>query len=300
MSTKDQRIGYIGLGKMGSAMAARLIDAGFDVTVWSRTQSKADELVARGATRVSSPEEVIATGTVFSMLTNEEAVREVFTRERLRAAPNGFVHVGHATISPAAAAEFDSLAAECGSRYLSAPVVGRPEAVAAGQMIVLASGDPDTRAAVAPMLDAIGKRVWDFGPAADAAPTVKIAVNYLILHALQALSESITLLEQAGIDTGAFVDAINDSIFPGAIYSGYGRAIATRTYAPAGFTTTLGHKDLMLALHAAENLDVELPSGPVLRDVFETAIEQVGKDLDWSCVAEITRRRSAATAQPAT
>jgi hypothetical protein len=149
------------------------------------------------------------------------------------------------------------------------------------------------------MLETIGKRVWDFGPAADAAPTVKIAVNYLILHALQALAESVTLLEQAGIDTGPFVDAITDSIFPGAIYSGYGRAIATRTYTPPGFSTTLGHKDLMLALRAAENLEVDLPTGPVLRDVFETAIEHVGKDLDWSCVAEVTRRRATAIAQPA-
>ncbi|WP_431919525.1 NAD(P)-dependent oxidoreductase [Amycolatopsis tucumanensis] len=292
MSTADRRVGFVGLGHMGSAMAARLLEAGYDVTVWSRTPSKADELCARGATRGEGPEDAIATGLVFSMLSNEDAMRAVFTGERLRAAPDGFVHVGHATVSPGAAAGFDRLAREHGCHYLSAPVLGRPDAVAAGRMTVLASGDPGTLAAVTPVLEAMGKRVWDFGPAVDAAPTVKIAANYLIVHALQALAESVTLLEGSGIDTGKFVEVINDSIFPGPVYGGYGRAIATSTYTPPGFTTTLGHKDLMLAIRAAETLGVELPTGAVLREVFESAIEHVGEDLDWACVAEITRRRA--------
>ncbi|MTD55112.1 NAD(P)-dependent oxidoreductase [Amycolatopsis pithecellobii] len=293
MSTKDQRVGFIGLGHMGSPMAARLIDAGYDVTVWSRTQSKADGLVERGATRAAAPQDAVATGVVFSMLSNENAMRDVFTGELLRAAPEGFTHVCHATISPGAATEFEALAGEHGTRYLSAPVLGRPDAVEAGRMTVLASGDPEVHSAVRPMLEAMGKRVWDYGPSAAAAPTVKIAVNYLIVHALQALAESVTILEKAGLDTGRFVEMINDSLFPGPVYGGYGKAIATGTYTPPGFTTTLGHKDLMLAVRAAEDLGVELPTGPVLREVFEHAIEHVGADLDWACVAEVTRRRAA-------
>jgi 3-hydroxyisobutyrate dehydrogenase-like beta-hydroxyacid dehydrogenase len=293
MSTMDQRVGFIGLGHMGSVMAARLIDAGYDVTVWSRTQRKADELVERGATRGADPQDAIATGLVFSMLSNEEAVGDVFTGELLRAAPDGFTHVCHATISPGTATEFEKQADEHGARYLSAPVLGRPDAVAAGRMTVLASGDPEVRVAVLPLLEAMGKRVWDCGPAADAAPTVKIAVNYLIVHALQALAESVTIVERAGLDTGRFVEMINDSVFPGPVYNGYGRAIATSTYTPPGFTTTLGYKDLILAVRAAENLGVDLPAGPVLCEVFEQAIEHGGEDLDWASVAEVTRRRAA-------
>src|SRR6184192_380371 len=181
MPTTSRRVGFIGLGKMGSAIAGRLLDAGYDVTVWSRSAGKADVLAARGATLGDAPEDAIATGTVFSMLSNEEAVRQVFTAERIRSAPEGFVHVNHATISPEAAREF----AANGGGYLSAPVVGRPEAVRAGELAVLVSGDADVRAAAAPMLAAIGRRVWDFGDAVDAAPTAKISVNYLIIHALQ-------------------------------------------------------------------------------------------------------------------
>ncbi|WP_433579128.1 NAD(P)-dependent oxidoreductase [Nocardia brasiliensis] len=284
-----RQVGFIGLGKMGAALAGRLLDAGYDVTVWSRTAGKADDLLARGATLADRPEDAIATGTVFSMLSNEEAVRQVFTEDRIRSAPKGFVHINHATISPAAAREF----AAAGGGYLSAPVIGRPEAVVAGKLAVLISGDADVRAAAAPMLAVLGRKVWDFGAAVDAAPTAKVAVNYLILHALQALSESITLLQHAELDAGQFVEMINDSIFPGPVYGGYGNAITTSTYTPPGFTTTLGLKDLNLALSVADELGVALPAGPALHDVFATAVEQIGAELDWASVAEVTRQRSA-------
>ncbi|MDT8913180.1 NAD(P)-dependent oxidoreductase [Amycolatopsis sp. PS_44_ISF1] len=283
-----RRVGFIGLGRMGSALAGRLLDAGYDLTVWSRSAGRADELVARGATLGDGPEDAIATGAVFSMLSTEEAVRQVFTTERLRAAPEGFVHVNHATVSPGAAREF----AASGAGYLSAPVVGRPEAVVAGKLAVLVSGRPDLRAAAAPMLAALGRRVWDFGDSADAAPTAKISVNYLIIHALQALSESITLLEHAGLDAGRFVEMITDSVFPGPVYRGYGEAIATATFTPPGFTTKLGLKDLNLALDVAGGLGVDLATGAALHDVFTTAVEQIGADLDWAGIAEVTRRRS--------
>ncbi|MFE0019781.1 NAD(P)-dependent oxidoreductase [Amycolatopsis sp. NPDC059021] len=288
MPNTSRRVGFIGLGRMGNAIAGRLLDAGYEVTVWSRSADKADALVARGATRGEAPEDAIATGTVFSMLSNEEAVRQVFTAERIRSAPEGFTHVNHATVSPEAAREFAAL----GGGYLSAPVVGRPEAVLAGKLAVLVSGDAGLRAEAEPMLAAIGRRVWDFGDAVDAAPTAKISVNYLIIHALQALSESVTLLQRAGLDAGRFVEMITDSVFPGPVYRGYGDAIATGTYTPPGFTTTLGLKDLDLALGSARELGVELPTGPVLRDVFATAVEQIGADLDWASIAEVTRRRS--------
>uniref|UniRef100_UPI0024542079 NAD(P)-dependent oxidoreductase n=1 Tax=Nocardia brasiliensis TaxID=37326 RepID=UPI0024542079 len=172
------QVGFIGLGKMGAALAGRLLDAGYDVTVWSRTAGKADELLARGATLADRPEDAIATGTVFSMLSNEEAVRQVFTADRIRSAPAGFVHINHATISPAAAREF----AAAGGDYLSAPVIGRPEAVVAGQLAVLISGEEDVRAAAAPVLAPHGRRVWGIGAAVGAAPTGKIRGNKQIQH----------------------------------------------------------------------------------------------------------------------
>jgi len=289
-----KRVGFIGLGQMGSAMARRLVDAGYEVTVWSRSAASVDELVAHGATRADSPDGPIATGHLFSMLANEDVVRAVLPAELLREAPAGFIHVNHATISARAADEFAAHAGENGYGYVAAPVIGRPNVAAAGGLTVLAAGAPGAVEASLPMLEVIGRRVWRYGDVASAANLTKISANYLIIHALQALAESITLLERNDLDTGQFVQMINDSIFPGPVYGGYGDAIARGSYTPAGFTAALGLKDLMLALDAAADSGTHLPSGQTLRDIFETTVAEVGDDLDWAAIAEIIRRRSAA------
>jgi 3-hydroxyisobutyrate dehydrogenase-like beta-hydroxyacid dehydrogenase len=286
-----KQVGFIGLGQMGSAMARRLVDAGYDVTVWSRSTASVDELVAHGATGADSPDGVIGTGHLFSMLANEDVVRAVLPAELLREAPPGFIHVNHATISARAADEFASYAAVNGYGYVAAPVIGRPNVAAAGALTILAAGPPEAVEASMPMLEAIGRRVWRHGSVASAANLAKISVNYLIIHALQALAESITLLERNGLDTGQFVQMINESIFPGPVYGGYGDAIARSSYTPPGFTTVLGLKDLMLAIDAAADAGTHLPSGATLREVFETTVAEVGEDLDWAAIAEIMRRR---------
>jgi 3-hydroxyisobutyrate dehydrogenase-like beta-hydroxyacid dehydrogenase len=291
-----KRVGFIGLGRMGSAMARRLVDAGYDVTVWSRSPAHVEELVAHGATGADSPDDVIAVGHVFSMLANEDVLRAVLPAGLLRAAPPGFIHVNHATISVAAADEFAAGAAASGHGYVAAPVIGRPDAAAAGVLTILAAGTPEAVEASMPAFEVMGRRVWSYGPVASAANLAKISVNYLIVHALQALAESVTLLERSGLDAGQFVRMINDSVFPGPIYGGYGDAIVRASYTPPGFTTVLGLKDLMLAIRAGADAGIDLPSGPVLREIFETTVAQVGEDLDWAAIAEVTRRRGAGAA----
>jgi 3-hydroxyisobutyrate dehydrogenase-like beta-hydroxyacid dehydrogenase len=287
------RVGFIGLGHMGSPMVRQLVKAGYDVTVWSRSAAHVDELAADGVTRANSPADAIATGHLFSMLANEDVIRQVCGPAQLGTVPDGFIHVNHATISAEAAEEFAGHAAANGYGYVAAPVIGRPTAAAAGNLTILAAGTPDAVDASLPMLEVMGRRVWRYGDAAPTANLAKISVNYLILHALQALAESITLLERNGLDTDTFVQMINDSLFPGPVYGGYGDAIAHGRYRPAGFSTVLGLKDLMLAIRAAEKVGVYLPTGPVLEDLFTAAVSEVGKDADWAAVAEITRRRSA-------
>lgn len=291
-ASERKRVGFIGLGHMGSPMARHLVDAGYEVTVWSRTAAHADALAASGATRADSPEEAIATGHLFSMLSSEDVVRAVLPTGLLRAAPAGFIHVNHATISARAADEFAAEAADGGYGYVAAPVIGRPNVAAAGALTILAAGPPGAVGASMPMLEAMGRRVWRYGDVASAANVAKISVNYLMAHALQALAESITLLERYDLDTGQFVQMINDSVFPGPVYGGYGDAIARRSYRPAGFSTVLGLKDVMLALQAAADAGLRLPSGPLLQDIFETTVAETGEDLDWAAIAEVTRRRA--------
>ena len=288
-----KRVGFIGLGHMGAPMARQLIDAGYEVTAWSRNAAHVDSLAAHGAARADSPGDAIATGHLFSMLANEDVVRAVLPAALLRQAPPGFIHVNHATISARAAAEFAAEAADSGHGYVAAPVIGRPNVAAAGALTILAAGTPGAVKASMPMLEAMGRRVWQYGTEAPAANLAKIAVNYLIAHALQALAESITLLERGGLDTGQFVEMINDSLFPGPVYGGYGDAIARASYTPPGFTATLGLKDVMLAVNAAAEAGVSLPAAPVLQEIFETTIAEIGADLDWASIAEVTRRRAA-------
>ena len=201
-----KRVGFIGLGHMGSAIARSLLEAGYEVTVWSRSPGHVDELVADGAVRADTPAEAIATGHLFSMLANESVVREVLPPALLRRAPSGFVHVNHATISAAAADEFAAEAVVDGYGYVAAPGIGRPDAAAAGALTILAAGPADAVAASLPMLEVMGRRVWPCGSVASAANLTKISVNYLIVHALQALAESITLLERNGLDPAVHPD----------------------------------------------------------------------------------------------
>jgi len=287
-----KRVGFIGLGHMGAPMASRLIDAGYDVTVWSRTAAHADHLVERGATRADSPGDAVATGHLFSMLASEDVLRAVLPAGLLRTSPPGFIHVNHATISARAADEFAAEAARGGYGYVAAPVLGRPGVAAAGALTILAAGAPEALEASLRMLAVMGRRVWRYGDVASAANLAKISVNYLIAHALQALAESITLLERNNLDTGQFVEMITDSVFPGPVYGGYGDAIARGSYTPVGFSAALGLKDVMLAVDSADDAGARLPCAPVLREIFETTASEVGHDLDWSAIAEFTRRRA--------
>lgn len=285
-------IGFIGLGTMGTAMVTRLLATGHSVVVWNRSAGASDALVELGATKAESVGEVLRAGLVFSILSNDAAVKEVFTADELAAAPEGSLHVNMATVSAATATELDRLHRENGVAYASAPVLGRSTVAEQGALTVLSAGADADLARAMPYLEAMGRRIWPLGVDPAGANIAKISMNYLIIHALQAMAESITLLDASGVDSNSFVDIMADSLFPGPVYSGYGALIADRRYQPAGFTTRLGLKDLGLAEHAASGAGVSLATAAGLREVFEAAIADGHADDDWSSIAEVTRARS--------
>jgi 3-hydroxyisobutyrate dehydrogenase-like beta-hydroxyacid dehydrogenase len=283
------KIGFIGLGSMGSAMAARLLE-GNELAVWNRTASAADTLVEAGASRASSVEEIISTGFWFSMLSNDAASEQTFTAATLAAAPEGSIHVNHSTLSLAATDRLAALHAAAGIQYVSAPVLGRPNVAAAGKLNVIAAGAAEAIERAQPFLALTGKQTWNVGTEPHKASLVKIGFNYNLIHAMQALGESLTLMEAGGVDSEMFVNILTDVTFTGAAYTGYGKVIATKAYAPAGFALPLGLKDLGLTEEAASTYGVTLPSAPVLRDMFERALDDPAlASLDWSAIAEITR-----------
>ncbi|WP_318282290.1 MULTISPECIES: NAD(P)-dependent oxidoreductase [unclassified Paenarthrobacter] len=285
-------IGFLGLGAMGVAMARRLIDSGHRVTVWNRSDGPANELVKAGAIAATAPEDAIANPIILSMLANDAAVESVFTSERLATACAETVHINMASISVAASERLRDLHFEAGIDYVTAPVLGRPNVAAAGQLTIVAGGSPKLIDAVRPVLDALGQRIWHVGEEPSSANLVKIAINYTIIHALQAMAEGVTLVEGGDVDPVQFIGILTSSLFPGPVYEGYGRMIAERQYVPA-FNVTMGRKDLRIAQEAAAALAVELPTAPVLVAAFEAALADPAiAPLDWAAIAEITRARS--------
>lgn len=282
------QLGFLGLGTMGSAMARCLVDAGHEVLVWNRTTSAADELVSAGARVVMDPADALAAEVSFSMLANDEAANAVLSAESIGSRG---IHVNMASISPALADELEKRCGEAGVTYVAAPVLGRPNVAAAGNLNILAAGPASAIDSVSPYLDVLGARTWRIGERPRMANVVKIAVNFNIIHAIEALGESIAIVERHGVPPESFVEMLTSTLFGGVVYSGYGAEIVNQSYDPPGFTVTLGLKDLALAEEIAAEGGVRLPTGPALRAVFERTLAdpELGH-LDWGAIAEVTRR----------
>lgn len=283
-------VGFIGLGTMGSAMATRLVDAGHTVTVWNRSHEAVAPLIELGAVAASTPADALRAGIAFSMLSNDAAAEAVFSDETLSSAP-GTVHVNMATVSVECAKVLADRHQKFGVQYVAAPVLGRAQLAETGQLNIVAAGPADALARADEFFAVMGKQVWQVGASPEQANLVKIGVNYNLIHTIQALAESLNLVERGGVDAQTFVDILTDTAYTGTAYVGYGSLIANRKYDPPSFSVALGLKDLGLAESAATELSAALPTAPVLREIFEaTLADSTLQNLDWSAVAEITRR----------
>ena len=281
------RIGFLGLGSMGQAMAQRLIDAGHDVVVWNRSAGPRDELASLGATAVETPAEALAVDLSVSMLANDVAVDAVLCEDNLPS--HRIVHANMASVSPDMARLLSARFEQAGHGYVASPVLGRPNVAASGGLNILAAGLTDDIVLLQPLFDAMGTKTWPLGELPHTANVVKIAVNYSIIHALQSLAESIAIATSAGVKPSDFVEVLTSTLFGGVVFSGYGNLIAERNYTPAAFSLELGLKDLGLAEATAEEAGISLPTSSLLRELFETALADPElADKDWSAMAEIT------------
>lgn len=287
------KVGFIGLGSMGSAMASNLISAGHAVTVWNRTEAAAEPLVSLGAKLASTSDRAVLGEAVCSMLANDQAVRAVFLDGGLLDAMDpGTVHVNHATISVALAQELAEAHAARGIDYVAAPVFGRPDVAAAGKLNIVAAGKPASIDKVRPLLDAMGARVWPMGDDPVRANVVKIAGNFMLAAAIESMAEASTLTRAYGVAAGDFLEVMTSTLFASPAYQGYGKLIAEQRFSPAGFAMPLGLKDVGLALGAGEAKRVPLPFAGVLRDGFLEALAGGGEELDWSALALVAARRA--------
>jgi 3-hydroxyisobutyrate dehydrogenase-like beta-hydroxyacid dehydrogenase len=283
------KIGFIGLGRMGSAMAANLVKAGHELTVFNRSREKARALVELGAREAASIADACHAQAVITMLADDNAVGDtVWADDALIAnLPKGAIHVSMSTISVALSKRLADAHAQAGQRYIAAPVFGRPEMAAAAKLFIVTAGDPPAIDACKPLFEAMGQRTIPIGTDPAAANLVKLSGNFLIAAAIEALGEAIALIGKAGIDRRAYVELLTSSIFPAPSYKIYGGLIAEGKFEPAAFAASLGHKDIRLTMAAAEILRVPMPLASLLHDRFLRLFAQGGEKLDWAAIGAL-------------
>jgi 3-hydroxyisobutyrate dehydrogenase-like beta-hydroxyacid dehydrogenase len=280
------KIGFIGLGRMGSAMAANLVKAGHDVTVFNRNPDKSRSLLELGAHQATSIADACQGEAVITMLADDTAVSDIALAAggivgKLR---QGAIHVSMSTISVGLSKELARAHAKAGQRFVAAPVFGRPDMAAAAKLFIVTAGDPDALGACEPLFAAIGQKAFSMGTEPAAANLAKLSGNFLLASAIEALGEAIALVGKAGVDRQAFVDLLTSTIFPARAYITYGGAIAGNKFQPAGFAAPLGFKDIRLTLAAAESLQVPMPLASLLRDRFLRLLAHGGDELDWAAI----------------
>jgi 3-hydroxyisobutyrate dehydrogenase-like beta-hydroxyacid dehydrogenase len=290
----SMKIGFVGLGQMGSGIAANLVKIGREVTVYNRTAAKAEPLVALGAKAAKTVADASRGDVVITMLADDHAVEEaVFGAGGILASlPKGALHISSSTISVALSDRLTEAHAKAGQRFVAAPVFGRPEAAAAAKLVVAVAGPKDAVQSAQPLFDAIGQKTFVIGEKPSLANLVKLSGNFLIANVIEALGEAVALVSKGGVDRRAYIDLLTSTLFSAPVYKIYGAIIAEQKFSPAGFAAPLGAKDIRLALAAAEDLRVPLPLASLLRDRFLRLIAEGGEDLDWSAISALAARDS--------
>ena len=286
------KIGFSGLGKMGSAMARNLLRAGHQVAVYNRTPEKAEALKKDGATVAKSPADAAQDAeAVFTMLGDDSAASEVTLGENGIAAGlrKGGFHISCSTISVSFARKVDEEHRKRVQGYLSAPVFGRPEAAEGKKLIVVAAGDQAAIQRFTPLFDAIGRRTFNAGAEPWQANAVKLCGNFMIASLLETFSEAFTTLRSAGADHHMFLEVMNE-LFQSPVYRNYGATIADRAFDPAGFALKLGAKDVRLVLELAQEMHSPMPLANLIQDHFASAMSQGQSDLDWSSIELVLAR----------
>jgi 3-hydroxyisobutyrate dehydrogenase-like beta-hydroxyacid dehydrogenase len=281
------RVGFIGLGNMGKEMVRNIFKSGHSVTVYNRTQSRAEELVSEGGILAEKPADACRGDVVITMLADDHATEEVVLGEDgvvSSLAPNT-VHICMSTISVNLSERLTEAHSMAGRTYIAAPVFGRPEAAAGAKLFIMAAGPNDVIQRFIPLFESIGQRTFIVGEDPFEANVVKLCGNFLVAAVIESMGEAFALIRKFGVDQERFLDVLTNSIFSSPVYRTYGDIIVRERYKPAGFNLTLALKDMRLALLAAEETNTPMPTLSLIRDRLLTALGRDYGDMDWSCLA---------------
>ncbi len=275
---------------MGLAMARLLLQAGHRLTVYNRTRSRADQLKDLKPVVAETPAAAARGADVLiTMLADDDSLEAVMLGPEGAVAvlPAGAIHISMSTISPALAARLAERHRAAGQVYVAAPVFGRPEAAAAKQLWIVAAGPADALTRCRPVLDALGQGVIVVGDDPPHANVIKLAGNFLLAAAIEAMGEAFALGRKYGIAPADLLDIVNGRLIRSPIYENYGKLIAEERYEPAGFKLKYGLKDIRLALGAAEQVAAPMPLASLIHDRYLAGIARGWGDVDWAALARI-------------
>ncbi len=278
---------FIGLGAMGTPMARNLLQAGHAVTVYNRTRSRSDALAAEGAKVADTPAAAVTPGgVIITMLANDAALEAITLGEDGFAGRLGKdgLHVSMSTVSPETSRRLARQHAARGSMFLAAPVFGRPEAAAARKLWVCQAGPAEAKQRAKPFLEALGQGIHDFGEDPGAANVVKLAGNFLIMSAIEGLSEALGLAEKNGVDRTELATFLGQTVFSCPVYQNYSLILAKRAFEPAGFKLELGMKDVRLVRDVAEKAELPMPIADLLHARLLGALAKGRAKLDWTAI----------------
>ena len=283
------KVGFIGIGRMGSGMAGNLLRAGHEVTVYDRTPARAQEMADQGAHMARHVADACRGDAVITMLTDDSAVEAVVFGEKavLQSLGKHGIHISMSTISIALSEWLAAEHASAGQRFVAAPVFGRPDMAAAGKLFIIAGGPSAVVVECEPLFAAMGQKTIHIGEVPQQANLVKLSGNFLIASVIEALGEAMALIDKGGIDRRRYLELLTSTIFTGPVFMNYGGLIADWKFRPPGFAAPLGEKDIRLALAAAQTLRVPMPLASLVHDRLLTLIARMGEDFDWSALGQL-------------
>ena len=288
------KVGLIGLGLMGRPMGLNLLKAGYPLTVWNRTASRADELVAAGAKLVKSPKEVAAASDVMLTIVSDPPALEGVLwggdgkEGALAGMKAGSTYIDSSTVSPALARKIAAACAERGVKFLDAPVTGGDWGAREGKLVFMIGGDADTLKSVEPILGVMGKKWFSLGPN-GAGQTIKLAMNLILALQVDALAEALALVRGAGLSGENLVEVMQSSMARSGLLDVKAPLLLKGEFAPS-FPLRLMHKDLSLALDLANQLGVALPATAAARETYNYVKGETKEDVDYSAVMRFWKR----------
>ena len=286
-----QKIGFIGLGRVGAPLAKNVLKAGFDLKVYNRSTDKMKPLIEAGASGASSAKEASTdVDLVFSCLMDDQSMYDFTLGDEgiLAGLKPGGIHVGMATISPGCATKLAEYHEEHGSVYIACPVVGRPDSAEAGEMTLYVAGDKGIVEQCDDVFSSFATKVIWVSEDHKVANSVKLANNFIVVALIELFSEVYTFADKSGIDL-ALIENILRIILDHPAIHGYVENIPKRNFVPAGFDLASGFKDVQLMLQASTDASAPLPFASVTREKFIAAVAQGMEDHDWSAIYEIAR-----------